>query len=142
MLRRRLGEELGYFDPAYPFYIEDVDLSLRIIRAGHELRLVPGVTIVHLHAMSSSQRTRGERLLWATEGVCRLVATHYPPLLAKAVLGAMALTHLRDLMLYTLLTVFTLGLARGLRSRAAACPRALGTCLRALCCGARPRSGA
>src|SRR5215204_4263207 len=47
MLRREAVEEIGLFDEGFFLYFEEVDLCLRLHRAGWELRYLPEVTVVH-----------------------------------------------------------------------------------------------
>lgn len=44
---RRAWEEVGGFDPGFFLYHEDLDLCLRLRRAGWRLRFEPGMAVVH-----------------------------------------------------------------------------------------------
>lgn len=44
---------VGLFDPHYFAYWEDVDLSVRLVRAGYDLRAVPEASCLHLGSFSS-----------------------------------------------------------------------------------------
>ncbi len=136
MLPRRLGEELGYFDPEYHLYLEDTDLCLRIRKAGYELRYVPGVVVTHLHGRSSAQVDRALRWVWQAQGAARLICRHYAPGHAKAVLAAALLGATWELLLSAVAVVLTLGQVRFLRMRLRALPHMAAIYLRALLFGA------
>jgi len=53
LLRARALEEVGYFDERFFMYYEDVDLCLRMRRAGWGVYYVPDVTMVHHHIQAS-----------------------------------------------------------------------------------------
>ena len=55
-VRRSAFEEIGGFDPGYFMYVEDVDLGLRLRRAGWLLRYVPDAEVVHRVGASTSRR--------------------------------------------------------------------------------------
>ncbi len=54
-VRREAYAQVGGFDPAYFMYHEDVDLNIRLRRAGWKLFFVPAARIVH-HLGASSER--------------------------------------------------------------------------------------
>lgn len=58
-VRRRVLAQMGGFDPAFRFYLDDADLSLRLARAGHAVALVPGAE-VH-HGFAAGPRRRADR---------------------------------------------------------------------------------
>jgi GT2 family glycosyltransferase len=53
LVRSNTLARVGLFDPHYFAYWEDVDLSVRLMRAGHDLRAVPEAMCVHLGGFSS-----------------------------------------------------------------------------------------
>ncbi len=55
-LRCRALEEIGGFDPAFPFYTEDADLCHRLGQVGWRLAVVPESEVVHLRGELSRQR--------------------------------------------------------------------------------------
>lgn len=55
-LSRPLIEEVGFFDEAYFLYLEDLDLSLRVQRAGHPIVCLPEVRIRHAPSSSTGGR--------------------------------------------------------------------------------------
>lgn len=57
LLRRAAVEQVGLFDPRYFFFGEDVDLSLRLIRAGYKIMYCPEAIV--RHQVGHSARRRG-----------------------------------------------------------------------------------
>ncbi len=55
LLRRQALEEVGLFDEGYFLYSEEVDLCLRLRRAGWEVRYFPEVTVVHHESQFSAE---------------------------------------------------------------------------------------
>ncbi len=53
LIRREVLEKIGMFDKRFFLYFEDVDLSLRTLKAGYELRLAPRSIVWHKNAGSS-----------------------------------------------------------------------------------------
>jgi hypothetical protein len=58
--RRSALAELGGFDPAFRFYLDETDLNLRLARAGAATAIVP-MAEVH-HGFAASTRRRGDRV--------------------------------------------------------------------------------
>jgi GT2 family glycosyltransferase len=59
-VRRSVLTQLGGFDPALRFFLEDTDLNLRLAREGHMTAIVPGA-VVH-HGFDASARRRADRV--------------------------------------------------------------------------------
>jgi N-acetylglucosaminyl-diphospho-decaprenol L-rhamnosyltransferase len=57
-VRRRAFEDVAGFDPAYFLYVEDVDLGVRLRRAGWRLRYEPDARVVHRVGASTGRRRR------------------------------------------------------------------------------------
>jgi N-acetylglucosaminyl-diphospho-decaprenol L-rhamnosyltransferase len=55
LLRREALEEVGLFDEGFFIYSEEVDLQLRLRRAGWEVHYFPGVTVVHHESQFSAE---------------------------------------------------------------------------------------
>ena len=123
MIRRAVGERVGYFDPGYFFYYEDSDLLAKIRNAGFELQIAPGVTTVHRHATSSRGVDRGQRLVWITQGFCRYLWKYHSAASARLTIGVALILALVETVFYALATLLTLGLAKSLRQRARVGPR-------------------
>jgi GT2 family glycosyltransferase len=56
-LRRSVLLVLGGFDPAFRYYLEDTDLSLRLAAAGHKARWLPDAQVHHEFAASTRRTT-------------------------------------------------------------------------------------
>lgn len=54
LLRREALEEVGLFDEEFFIYFEEVDLCLRLRRAGWEVRYFPAATVVHYESQFSA----------------------------------------------------------------------------------------
>lgn len=59
MMRREVFEEVGMFSEDYFMYVEDVDLSEKMLKLGYRNILEPGARMVH-HGGSSSQGAKGQ----------------------------------------------------------------------------------
>jgi GT2 family glycosyltransferase len=55
LLRRAVLEQVGFLDPAYFMYTEEVDLCYRIQKAGWKLAYVPRSVIIHYGGQSTNQ---------------------------------------------------------------------------------------
>jgi N-acetylglucosaminyl-diphospho-decaprenol L-rhamnosyltransferase len=56
MVRREVVEQVGGFSTDYFMYAEDMDLCVKVAKAGHAILYVPEAVIVHHGGASSSQR--------------------------------------------------------------------------------------
>lgn len=55
LIRKRILDEIGGFDPRFFMYAEDVDLSYRIIRAGYRIRYVGSLHVIHFKGESTQK---------------------------------------------------------------------------------------
>lgn len=62
MLRRTAVDKVGFFDPAYFMYGEDLDLCFRLKEGGWKVFHVPAAGAVHVKGAATRQSTR--RMLW------------------------------------------------------------------------------
>lgn len=53
LIPRTVIEKVGYLDPKYFLYLEDVDWSQRVLQAGYNIRFVPESVVWHKNAGSS-----------------------------------------------------------------------------------------
>ena len=78
MVRREVLEEIGGLDERfYPLWFEDVDLCLRIRRAGYRIRYVPECVAQHGGAHSLASMTLEERFLAWYGNLLRFGCKHY-----------------------------------------------------------------
>mgnify|MGYP005838077505 CR=1 FL=1 len=79
MIRGEVLRQVGLFDERFFMYCEEIDLSMRIRRAGWDIYCVPGAHITHLEGRSTSQvRPQSFLNLWRSR--YRLYEKHYSPL--------------------------------------------------------------
>jgi N-acetylglucosaminyl-diphospho-decaprenol L-rhamnosyltransferase len=71
LVRREAWEALGGFDPAYFFFVEELDLQERAARLGWQVRLAPAATVVH---WGGSRPIPPRRFLHAHDGYERYFA--------------------------------------------------------------------
>lgn len=55
LTRRRLIEEIGFFDEKFPLYFEDTDLFRRMRRKGYRVVFLPEAEIIHFYNRSAVQ---------------------------------------------------------------------------------------
>ncbi len=63
MVRRAVLDEIGFFDEALWLFFNDVDLSLRLAKAGYKTRFVAGAKVLH-HVGASTKQFRGMHVEW------------------------------------------------------------------------------
>ncbi len=56
LVRRSVLDHVGGFDPAIPLVGDDVDLCMRVRRAGHRVAVVPTAVVRHAQALERGQR--------------------------------------------------------------------------------------
>ncbi len=75
-VRRRAFEDVAGFDPGYHLYVEDLDLGVRLRRAGWRLRFLPSAVVVHRVGASTSRR-RAWALMTHARSLDRFHRRHY-----------------------------------------------------------------
>lgn len=70
LVRRRVFEELGGFDPGYRLYCEDVDLCVRAWLKGYKVLCVPSEGVVH--AARRASRYNATHFRWHVASMFRL----------------------------------------------------------------------
>ncbi|MGE5707990.1 MAG: glycosyltransferase family 2 protein, partial [Bacteroidota bacterium] len=76
LLKREALDRIGWLDEGFFFYNEDLDLGLRLRKAGFRLRYLPAAQVVH-HEGKSSDLVRPMAILEGYRGGLRLTAKHY-----------------------------------------------------------------
>jgi GT2 family glycosyltransferase len=78
LLRRTALEQVGLLDERFFVYFEEVDLCLRLHRAGWKVLFVPTAQIVH-HGGYSARQVLTEATLYRYRSMCAFYRKHYPP---------------------------------------------------------------
>ncbi len=110
---RAAFEAVGGFDERFFAYLEDVDLTARVIARGGRCRLAPGARARHRHSatLGPGSRRKNELMGWGRGYTIAKYRLHrYPGLLGRAALGEFVIT---------LAQLVVDGTAVGLRARAA-----------------------
>jgi GT2 family glycosyltransferase len=77
LIRRKLWEELGGFDPAFFMYGEEADLCLRTGKLGHKCLICPDATIVHYGG--ASEKARADKMVKLFKAKAILCQRHWRP---------------------------------------------------------------
>jgi hypothetical protein len=70
----RVMRAVGFFEPRFFAYCEDLDFSLRARKAGYRLLLVPAAVIYH--AVSDDEAKAAERVYYSTRNLLEVARTH------------------------------------------------------------------
>lgn len=87
-IRRMAWDEVGGFDESFFMYYEEVDVCLRLSRAGWETHFTPSATITHVGGASTSQR-RTEMAVQHFASTLQFYRRHYSGLRLAAWLTIM-----------------------------------------------------
>ncbi len=90
-VRREALESAGFFDERFFFYSEEVDLCLRVKRAGWEIRHLPRFTIIHHGGMTDSSPRMEAQMAYARS---QYAAKHFGQPRRAAFIAAIGLRHL------------------------------------------------
>ncbi|HTF70463.1 MAG TPA: glycosyltransferase family 2 protein [Edaphobacter sp.] len=84
IIRRSALESVGYFDERFFLYYEEVDLCLRVKKAGYQIRYWPDVVVLHLGGESSKtvgtlrfSSTGSQLTLWQMRSVFLYYRKHH-----------------------------------------------------------------
>lgn len=75
LIRRKVGEEIGWFDEDYFWYGEDLDLCYRVKKAGWKIVFIPQVKIVHYKGVASGIKENSLSLSYANKET-KILATN------------------------------------------------------------------
>jgi len=76
LVRAEAFERAGLFNPEYFLYSEDVDLSLRVRKAGYTIAFVPEAVIYHKSSLSTGGTTSSISKYYATRNRFLLLKLH------------------------------------------------------------------
>jgi len=76
LLRREIGEKIGFFDDAYFMYVEDMDLCYRLRDAGYKVYFCPEARITH-HIGQSSQQQSNRMIIAHERSMMRFYRKRY-----------------------------------------------------------------
>jgi GT2 family glycosyltransferase len=66
LTRKKVLEEVGYFDEDYFMYAEDIDLCYRIKQAGYKIMYLPDVEVLHYKGISTGLKKHSQHLTKAS----------------------------------------------------------------------------
>lgn len=79
LFRREVFDQLGGFDPVFFLYAEEIDLCLRVRKAGFEIGLVRESAITHVGGASVSTLAPARLAELKLRGLLTFMAKHYSP---------------------------------------------------------------
>ena len=91
LVRREALAATGLLDERFFFYSEEVDLCLRVKRAGWEIHHLPQMTIVHYGGSTEASPRMEAQMAYARS---QYAAKHFGPLRRRAFVAAIGLRHL------------------------------------------------
>ncbi len=89
LIKREVGERVGWWDEDYPFYGDDLDFCYRLKQAGFSNYYYPGVTVMHYKGISSGMgrhtkqistaniATRQQARMWSIQAMEIFYRKHY-----------------------------------------------------------------
>ncbi len=96
LIDRAVFVKIGGLDESFHSYLEDVDLSIRLARAGLRYAVVTSATVVHQHMATSTRMGRYKQtrdlLNWM-----RIITNHYSLMLMVRYVGPLLIERLRNL---------------------------------------------
>ena len=78
LYRRSALDVVGFFDEDFFSYLEDVDLSLRINRAGYTCLYVPAAVVYHHGSASSGSKINPFTIYWSTRNYLPVIIKNLP----------------------------------------------------------------
>jgi len=77
MIRKRVLDEVGYFDEQFFMYAEDIDLSQRIYKKGWQLYYMSEVDIIHLGGQASDAAPKEFSIVTMCDSISKLMHKNY-----------------------------------------------------------------
>jgi GT2 family glycosyltransferase len=99
LIRREVFEAIGLLDPAYFFYLEDVDFSYRATQAGFSIWYQPAASIVHDVSLSTRDKLPQRMYLYSQSRIVFLVK-HIRGYKIAVVIGMEAVRMLRTVIMH------------------------------------------
>ncbi|PIR59077.1 MAG: hypothetical protein COU69_01660 [Candidatus Pacebacteria bacterium CG10_big_fil_rev_8_21_14_0_10_56_10] len=78
LIKRRVIDEVGFFDESYFMYYEDMDLSFRIWKQGWDIVYCPSSVVYHAHRATTSQRNVKFFIELVERNHLQFTINHYP----------------------------------------------------------------
>lgn len=111
LIRREVGDKVGWWDENYPLYGEDLDFCYRVKEAGYHNLYYPKVTILHYKGITTGMNKKSKYIatasdittkkvkLWSVQAMERFYDKHYqqkyPPLITHLVHLGIKLMYLK-----------------------------------------------
>jgi GT2 family glycosyltransferase len=73
LMRRTVGESVGWWDEDYPLYGEDIDFCYRINQAGYKNIYFPEVVVLHYKGVSTGMSKQSQKVTTANKDTIRRV---------------------------------------------------------------------
>jgi GT2 family glycosyltransferase len=86
LVRRSVFEALGGFDERFFVYLEDLDLSRRILQAGYRIRYLSGASALHVGG-GTSDKIKARRLSYSLQSRILFAFKHFSALGAWSLLA-------------------------------------------------------
>lgn len=76
-MRKKVLDEIGYFDEDYFLYGEDLDLCFRIKKAGYKVMYIPNVSAIHVKGISSGIKKHSQEISNADDNTKNLSTFYF-----------------------------------------------------------------
>lgn len=73
LIRREVGEKVGWWDEDYPLYGEDIDFCYRLVEAGYHNLFYPQVTVLHYKGVSTGMSKQSKSVSTAKKSTTNKV---------------------------------------------------------------------
>ncbi len=125
LLRREVLEKVGLMDADYFFFLEETDWCARIKEAGWKVMHIPDAKITHLFGESTKKKVPAETRIEYLRSLYRFFRKNRGRAQEAAVIAIRLVKLAINTLLYSVLTVVTLGLSPRPRRKAAQSARML-----------------